>query len=406
MATFKAEVNKHQVRKDGTYTIKIRILHKRKKRYLSTNLVVTKNDLTKSFKLKNYFFIDETEKIIKNYRDICNRNALLLKSIDVNQVYDLITKTDEMSDFFIDIVSYAKKYIKTLKTSGKEGTARNYQLAINNLIKFTGTDKIDINRINAKFIKDWVDWIDGERAKSLYPSGIRKLHNDAKREYNVEELGIIKIPLSPFSVVRLPKIPKAKIPHIPVEKIREIFTIPDIEIYQKGTNRQNFARDLFILSFCLCGTNAKDLYELKEYKNGRITYNRAKTMSRRDDNAFISIKVEPEIEYLFEKYKDKTGKRVFNFYQKYSSIDCFSNAITYGIKQIRKIIDIDYLIFYSARHSFATIARNKIKIDKYTVHQMLNHVDSEMKITDIYIEKDWTLFDEANRKLLDYVFEK
>ena len=142
MATFKAEVNKHQVRKDGTYTIKIRILHKRKKRYLSTNLVVTKNDLTKSFKLKNYFFIDETEKIIKNYRDICNKNALLLKSIDINQVYDLITKTEETDNTSIDIIDYGKKYIDILIKNKKNGTAKNMLCSLNNLIKFTGTDKI------------------------------------------------------------------------------------------------------------------------------------------------------------------------------------------------------------------------------------------------------------------------
>ena len=70
MASFKAEVYKHQVRRDGTYSIKIRIIHNRKKKYIDTDLVVTRNDITKGFKLKNYFFIDETEKIIKKYRGI------------------------------------------------------------------------------------------------------------------------------------------------------------------------------------------------------------------------------------------------------------------------------------------------------------------------------------------------
>ena len=45
MASFKAEVYKHQVRKDGTYSIKIRVIHNRKKKYIDTNLVVTKDDV-------------------------------------------------------------------------------------------------------------------------------------------------------------------------------------------------------------------------------------------------------------------------------------------------------------------------------------------------------------------------
>ncbi|MDR1202421.1 MAG: hypothetical protein LBL58_12470, partial [Tannerellaceae bacterium] len=36
----------------------------------------------------------------------------------------------------------------------------------------------------------------------------------------------------------------------------------------------------------------------------RITYNRIKTKNRRADKAEISIKIEPEIKKLIEKYRD------------------------------------------------------------------------------------------------------
>ncbi len=35
---------------------------------------------------------------------------------------------------------------------------------------------------------------------------------------------------------------------------------------------------------------------------------------------------------------------------------------------------------------------------------MLNHIDSEMKITDIYIEKDYNRINDANLKLMNYMF--
>ena len=64
------------------------------------------------------------------------------------------------------------------------------------------------------------------------------------------------------------------------------------------------------------------------------------------------------------------------------------------------------LEFYSARHSWATIAINKVRIDKYTVHSALNHLDESMKVTDIYIERDFSTENSANTKVLEYVFRQ
>ena len=59
------------------------------------------------------------------------------------------------------------------------------------------------------------------------------------------------------------------------------------------------------------------------------------------------------------------------------------------------------ITFYAARHSWATIARSAaLKIDKYTVHEALNHVDADMKITDRYIDRDWSVIWQANAKVL------
>jgi hypothetical protein len=64
------------------------------------------------------------------------------------------------------------------------------------------------------------------------------------------------------------------------------------------------------------------------------------------------------------------------------------------------------LIIHYARHSWATIARNKCRISKSDVDECLNHVITENRIADIYIEKDWSFIDDANRKVLDYVLSQ
>ena len=160
---------------------------------------------------------------------------------------------------------------------------------------------------------------------------------------------------------------------------------------------------MFLLSFCLVGINAIDLYNCTDCKDGRITYQRTKTKDRRVDKAEISIKIEPEIQALVDKYRDPSGERVFKFYKMYSSLDTLSAAINKGLKKIGELIGVDDLEFYAARHSWATIALNDAEVDKYTVHAALNHVDDSMKVTDMYIRKSWDPIDKANRKVLDLV---
>ena len=45
-------------------------------------------------------------------------------------------------------------------------------------------------------------------------------------------------------------------------------------------------------------------------------------------------------------------------------------------------------------------------IDKYIVHAALNHIDDAMKVTDIYIERDFVNENKANTKVAKYVFGK
>lgn len=80
-----------------------------------------------------------------------------------------------------------------------------------------------------------------------------------------------------------------------------------------------------------------------------------------------------------------------------------NRSINIGLKEIGAAIGIPHLQFYSARHSMATIAINDLRINKYIVNDMLCHVDQSMKITDLYIKKDYTQVNEANFQLIDYI---
>lgn len=412
MATFKAEVYAHQKKKDGTYNIKIRVTHNGEKRYLATPYFIYKEDITqKTCKIKNQHYIDLTDELIRKYRKRCDVWGERLKKVNVDKIVEIITSEDPGERFDLDFIAYARKFVEKLMQENHEGNARTYKVAINNLVKFVGRESISIHEINSKFVSDWIDWIKkqpappkkkkGERAQSSYPSCLRAIHNQAKVDFNDEDSGTIRIPLSPFK--KLPKVPVSRKRALEINQVKKIAKLEYSKIRQPGNSRFNLAKDIFLLSFALVGMNTVDLYECDLYKDGRITYQRKKTKNRREDKAEISIKVEPEIQKLVEKYRDPKGKRVFCFYHSYSSVDAFSAALNKGLKKIGKLIGVDDLEFYAARHSWATIARNDADVDKYTVHSALNHVDEEMKATDIYIKKSWDPIDRANRKVLDLV---
>jgi len=415
MATFKAVVYSHHKRADGTWNIKIRVIHNRKIRYIATNWYVTKDDITKSFKLKNAIYIDYVDDLIKSYRKILDKVGQSVKEMDVDTVCSLIKDAMSRQDpqgFDLDIVAYGRDHAKHLRDTGHEGNARAYEIALNNLVKFVGRDNVSVREINSRFVEKWIEWIGkqpapknkvkGSRAQSLYPSQLRAILNLAKKEYNDEDNGIIRIPQSPFKKVSLPKVEHSRSRAISLGQLKMLWNLPDREVHAIGTNRWNFARDVYKISFLLMGMNEGDLYECTDCRNGRITYQRKKTRNRRADNAEISIFIQPELMPLLEKYKDRTGERVFNFHNLYGSINTFSMALNKGLKKIGSEIGVDDLEFYSARHTWATIAVNEAGVDKYSVHQALNHVDEKMKITDIYIKKSWDVIDKANRQLIDY----
>lgn len=425
MATFKAEVYKHQKKADGTWNVKIRVTHNRQKKYLSTPIYVKPDDITRSFKLKKNI-TDKTDKMIDTYQEVCANLGLYLKNMSMDELIEELEKEGKPKIEIIDFFKFSTGFIDKMVEEGKTGTSKNYICAVKALKRFVKRDTLNISEINNSFLTNFSQMLIKEkearnkvqakkgkritthRALSQYLGNIRHLHNEAKRKYNDEEAGKILIPWSPFSKFKIPKEEATRKRALKLKLIRAIWNIPYITRLNKRKTvkencRFNLAKDVFILSFGLIGMNSADLYGCTEIDKFKITYYRQKTRTRRSDNAKIEVIVQDQIKELFEKYRDKTGKRVFNFYQMYKNESNFNKAINKGLKEIGDILKIEDLELYAARHSWATIALNKLNINKYVVHEALNHVDDEMKVTDIYIEKDFKNINDVNLKVLDYI---
>lgn len=399
MATFKATIFKGRQRDDKTWNVVIRFIHNRKVRYLSTTMYVAKKDLTASFKIKNQQILDKCEDLIKVYRNKVSALNLELNDIDIDSVVDYIKRKDEKIG--IDFISFSRKWCNS---HPEIKGIKNYHSAINSFCTFFGRESILCSEVTVQRMKEYENYLsDKKRAQSLYCNAILRLFSEAREYYNDEDNDIVRIKQS-LSKFKPKQQNVAEKRALTEEDIRKIFFLPYLDIKVKGKQcRRDLAKDCFMLSFCLMGMNSADLYSAEEYDGEYITYYRTKTKDRRNDRAKMVVKIHPMIKPIIEKYRGK--ERVFNFYRRFSSMGDLNRAINIGLKEIGREIGIDNLQYYAARHSMATIAINKVGINKYIVNDMLCHTDISMKITDLYIKKDFTPINDANFKLLEYVFQ-
>ena len=405
MATFKPEVRMDNLRSDNTYSIRIRITHNRKVKRIPTSIYVDKKEVTKSGKIKNQQIIDQLEDIVREYRKKVTALSVAIEVMTIDELTEYLTKKDETLK--VDFFEFSEKWIA--KNKDKHGI-QIFVSMLNTLEKFLGRRRLDFKEINYRFLKSFEEHLGQRRRLSLYMGKIRHLYNEAKLEYNDEEYERILIPWSPFAKYSIPNIEPTKDRTLTAEQIRQIYELPyKPNRFPSRPCAYNVAKDVFILSFCLMGMNTADLYLCEELAecDGRytITYNRAKTSARRSDKARISVDVHPFLVPLFEKYRNPRKGKIFSFVNRYCDYTQLNKSVNKGLKEVGKAIGIDDLEFYAARHTFATIARNKLGYDKSTVGEALNHVEKENKITDIYIQKDFSIINKLNKEVIEYVFK-
>lgn len=422
MLTIKSEIKRQEQKLDGTYNVKLRFTLDRKVKRLSTSLFVYSRDLTKEFKIKPSSPIkQDVEALIRCYYEKCAKLQIELNHYTLDDIMDYLNGEQEKNQI-IDFIKFSREWIASTTIKG----APNYTSAINALVRFIGKEELNVNLITTEFLDSFKTFLNKEhetrtkkliqqgkrvpsnRSLSLYLISIKKLFNEAKKKYNKKDKNLILIPHSPFDDFVMPKQEATRKRAIPADIIKKVWKLPykDMKKGYKATCRYNLAKDCFILSFCLMGINSADLYNATKMDGNTITYYRTKTKDRRLDNAKMMVEIPHIIQPIINKYRDKTGKRLFNFYQYYCDEKGFNKAINYGLKEIGSILGIDDLEYYAARHSWATIALNKVGIDKYIVHAALNHIDDSMKVTDIYIERDFVNENKANAKVVRYVFGK
>ena len=397
--TLKALIRKGKMRADKTWNVLIRLTYDRRVKYIATNEFVEKKDITASGRIKNMAVVERCEDLIRVYRKRIGELNLEVNAMDIDDVVRYVTMKRNAGG--LSFTGYAEKWLEESEAKGK----KNYRSAVNALKRFVGREEIMFDEVTVNLMRGFEKWLgDKPRAASLYCSAIVKMFNDAREYYNDEDNDVVLIKHS-LRRYHAPKPDVAEKRALPLEVVRRIFALPYDGKGTKGRcSVHDLALDCYRLSFCLMGMNSADLWAAEDYEDGMIVYHRAKTKDRRSDGAEMRVVVPDVVRDVFERWRDADGERVFSFHCRFSTPENLNKSINEGLKAVGREVGVEGLQFYSARHSMATIALNDAGISKWLVNDMLCHVDPAMKVTELYIKKDYRPINEANERLMMYVF--
>ena len=332
----------------------------------------------------------------KSLNDAISAKLLEYKVVlsEVAEKYDLDTlSANELRDLLVDWKNSDKIRIDdncVMSVFGrfmehKTGRTRNlYECTEKKIRAFLGkeADRLRFEQVNVEWLHRFNDYL-AQTAPSANSRSIHMRNFRAIFNYAIDNEITTNYPFRRFKIKGEPTRKR----NFDVETLRAIFNADVLDPWMVRY------RDLFKLTFMLIGINFVDLCNLKDVRNGRIEYVRAKT------HKLYSIKLEPEIEAIIAKYRGDI--HLLNYMDTYKDYRSFYMNTCTGLKAIRErlaekdIVNIDTLTTY-----WATIAAS-LDIPKETIAAALGH--SSHTVTDIYIEFDYRKVDEANRRVLNWV---
>lgn len=406
MPTFKATIRKQQLRRDGKYPVSIRVTHNRQSVYIPTGLYIEKRQASKYYEIKDQFVLERTNQTIRQYeKKLLSLDTEDMRNMPVRSIAALLTHSNTK----VDYSAFCEKIIAQNPhryNSLKNALAIAAEIGYPHLM-MRDVDDVFLQKFKGELDRREVPTARMERVKK------KKVAASTKNRY-LQQMGFAYRQLlvelgpaakdmnidNPFERLTYYKREAPKKGSIPVEDLRAIFA------YESKSKTINRTKDMLMMSFCLGGMNIGDLMRLKKsnFDGTYLKYQRNKTKETRADGAWTSIKVQPEIEGLFEKYRAKRGELLFDFGFEWQPLKVAAR-IGDATERLCKQAGVPHYNPYLFRHTVASIARNKFRYSRDDVGMLLNH-RGPMTVDDVYIDDDFSINDEINRKILDYVFHE
>lgn len=382
---------KAKQRTDGTNKIRIAVSHNSTTRYIPTRFSVEGEKNLRNgvvVNMPNASYINqqlriELNKIYTIFDTIDDRDAYtcsqLIKVIKQKMTKGTIRTVEEI-DF---------EMIKIKEHSWTEGTLRLHRDGIRRFIEYAGKNFI-LSMLDSAMVYGFKKHLKesglSETTISIRIGALRRL------VYFATTHGYAKYDIPPFYDYK-EKIPVARDLALTLDQLREV---RDFEPVGKW---EQCAKDIFMLSFYLCGMNVTDILD-QDLSKSYVKFIRAKTKSRRNPNEQTEFTIQPEARAIIDKYICEDGKLRFYGRETKKSIQHITDDY---LQNIRQELGIDKMVYYSARKTFAQLA-NELMIKDTVIEYCLGDAPSNpRRALNFYIKINKRIADIAIRKVFDAV---
>lgn len=412
-------------RKDGSYPVSFRFSHRSRTKYAPTGHNV--KAITKSGYIRDKALSLRLDERALEMEELF-RDDPTLDEKPIEEIIDCLMKRRSVAVFNDDFVAYALRIADEMKMEQKQHGGSIRTLA-NSISDYVDHKTLPFNVITADFIKGYRAFLKEERTmvrvnqlgkhvktKSApiseetvnnYLRWMRATFNKAKIEYNDEERGIMRILGNPFKTIKISNPKPQRRGSIEIELLRKMANLDNLVVPGAGTNnRANLARDMFLLSFGLIGMNSVDIYKLPAgcLDNDVLTYERSKSFDRKGGST-MRIRLTKETLRIIKRYAAKSGEFLLDIHNRYADANTFNKAINKGLETVSELVgSSEKITYYSARRSWANIAREVFHADKFLIADALNHANNT--VTDFYIDRDWQKIWELNSKVNNHIYSE
>lgn len=307
---------------------------------------------------------------------------------------DVIARFHTWNEKGDTILSCLAALTDKLRNDGQWGNARNLQRAMNSFSGFLGGVDIPLNQVDERLITEYEQWLRSRKvsknSSSFYMRTLRSAYNKVISTRRLEQT-------YPFRSV-----------YTGVERTRKRAVREDIMVRLQKLNLADsaplaFSRDLFIFSYCTRGMAFVDIAYLKkeDISEGMLSYVRHKTGQR------LTVRIESCIEEIIKRYESSVRNSPYIFpiitsndpgeaYRQYQTALGYHNR---KLKKLGKLTGENLrLSSYTARHSWATVARNH-NVPLSIISAGMGHTSE--KTTLIYLESvENSQIDKANEGIL------